>query len=143
MTGLCDLPLDFILWTAFAFLAASLLLGALSAIRALRAGPAPAAGGNARVLGLDGQPIGPILEVLKGLIEALGKAPAWFALFLAGLFLFWLAGETYVDACKPAAPVVTSTTTKTITITRTVPPTRQPDVQPNPSSAPAGAGIRR
>lgn len=105
MTAWCTTQLNWILWLAVAFLAASLLIGAMSAIKALMAKPVePADASKVKTLGLDGQPIGPILEALKGLIEALGKAPAWFALFLAGLFLFWLAGDVYVAACKPPSP---------------------------------------
>jgi hypothetical protein len=113
MSRFCTDQLDWIFWLAVAFLAASLLLGALSAIKALMAKPLePADPNQPRSRALDGQPIGPILEALKGLIDALGKAPAWFALFLAGLFLFWLAAEAYSDACKVpvsgAAPAQTA-----------------------------------
>lgn len=118
MTGLCNLPLDLILWAALAFIVVSLIIGAISAVKSLGTTSQPSL-----LTAADGQPIAPILQALKDLIEALGKAPAWFALFLAGLFLFWLASEVYVDACKPATPVtkVTVTTdTKTI-ITKTAP----------------------
>lgn len=111
MTGLCNLPLNFILWAAFAFIVAALIIGAISAVKSLRNPASP----SAVFTTASDQPIAPIIEALKGLIEALGKAPAWFALFLAGLFLFWLASEVYVDACKPVAPVATSSTTKTTT----------------------------
>ena len=105
MNAWCTAQLSWIFWLAVAFLVAAALLGAASAMKALLARPAePDSPSKVRALALDGQPIGPILEALKGLIDALGKAPAWFALFLAGLFLFWLAGEIYVDACKPPPP---------------------------------------
>ena len=127
MNAWCTGQLSWIFSLVVAFLAAALLLGAASAIKALLTKPVgPDDQNKLRKLGLDGQPIGPILEALKGLIDALGKAPAWFALFLAGLFLFWIASNVYVEACKPAEPVVRSTTTTTTTtqITRTVPPAR-------------------
>lgn len=105
MTRFCTDQLDWVFWLAIAFLAASLLLGALSALKSLMAQPPESEDPDKiRSSDLNGQAIGPILEALKGLIEALGKAPAWFALFLAGLFLFWLAGNTYVAACKPPPP---------------------------------------
>lgn len=111
MASFCT-NLDTITWLVIAFLAASLLLGIWSAIKALKTTP-PANIARVQTEGLDGQPIGPILEALKGLIEALGKAPAWFALFLAGLFLFWLAGSVYVNACKPAESTPTTQGTQT------------------------------
>ncbi len=110
---LCEWQLGVLGWIAAAFLSAALLLGLLSAIKALHAtGPS---GTERRVT--DGIPpaIGPLLEAIKGLIEALGKAPAWFALFLAGLFLFWVAGEIYVDACKATSSAIKSATAKTTT----------------------------
>ena len=43
-----------------------------------------------------------ILGPLKDLIEALTKAPSWFALFVAGLALVWVASSQIPQICPPA-----------------------------------------
>jgi hypothetical protein len=42
-----------------------------------------------------------ILQSLGGLIDALAKAPVWFALFLAGFALLWLNVSTPAKNCAP------------------------------------------
>jgi hypothetical protein len=110
MRGLCNLPLDLMLWASLAFIGTALVIGVMSAFKSITNPASPS-----DVFTRSNQPIAPIIEALKGLIEALGKAPAWFALFLAGLFLFWLSGEVYVDACKPTASAAKSSTSKATT----------------------------
>lgn len=108
---LCSGLLDLSGWLAIAFLVAALVIGIISAIKAFRSDKPSF--GTTRAAGAPA--IAPLLEALKGVIEALGSAPAWFALFLAGIFLFWMTGETYSNACKPVAPIGTSSTTKSTT----------------------------
>lgn len=122
---LCTSLLDIITGLAVVFLGAALVIGVVSAIIALDR-PKP---GFGSVRAADAQPIAPILEALKGLIEALGSAPAWFALFLAGIFLLWTAGEVYVDACKGPEVKVTRTITESKVTTRTE--GARPVAQPN------------
>jgi hypothetical protein len=88
-----------VFWLSIALLVTSLIVAVISAWKSIRSTPT---GIDPRA-NINNAQIVPILEALKGLIEALGKAPAWFALFLAGIFLFWLSGEIYVKACKPVA----------------------------------------
>lgn len=132
MNGLCNLHLNVVVWAAVAFLVAALAIGAISAFMALL-NPAPKS--ETMVL-QQGEQIAPILEALKGLIVALGAAPAWFALFLAGSSLFWLSGKVYVDACKPARPTTTinktisETTTRTITAGPATVPPPPPQLRP-------------
>jgi hypothetical protein len=50
-------------------------------------------------------PVDPIklIEALKALLETLKGLPAWIAIFLAGLALLWMAGQT-PDICTPPGP---------------------------------------
>jgi hypothetical protein len=43
------------------------------------------------------------LDALKGLIEALTKAPPWYAAFLAGCLLIWAVIGQADKLCKPIA----------------------------------------
>jgi hypothetical protein len=40
------------------------------------------------------------LESLKGVIEALANAPSWFAVFLSGCALIWLATSVMPNMCE-------------------------------------------
>ena len=113
-SGFCSNLIEYAFWLAIAFLVASLLIGMFSAILAFRADKPKF--GTTRTEAVPG--ITPLLEALKGIIEALGSAPAWFALFLAGIFLFWMAGEVYVESCKPDFKR-TETVTHSTVVTRT------------------------
>jgi len=127
MTQLCDLPLAVLYGIAILFLVLSLGLGVVSAIKAMSAKPAATGQGQQlRTIGPDGLPIGPILEALRAMLEALGKAPAWFALFMAGILLFWLAETVYVDACKPPVSRSTSATSTAHSSSRITSITRPP-----------------
>lgn len=44
-----------------------------------------------------------IAEAIKGLVEALAKAPVWLALFGVGLMIFWVAGSAIPAMCEKAA----------------------------------------
>lgn len=136
MNNWCLAQLDWIIWLAVAALAAALLLGALRALREL---VRPSGGSGLRQEGVvNRSSLQSLFEALKGVIEALVNAPAWFALFLAGLFLFWVASEVYVAGCKPVAPVtkVTVTSDTKTTITKTAPSTA-PVAQPQRSAMPS------
>lgn len=67
-----------------------------------------------------------LVQAFGALVDALVKAPAWFAMFLAGAFLVWLPSQTYADTCRPSAPLVKYSTSKEtrIEITRTQPKQR-------------------
>jgi len=43
-----------------------------------------------------------LLDALKGLLQTLKALPAWIAIFLAGVLLFWVAGKIAADGCAPA-----------------------------------------
>jgi len=101
MINFCGLHISIVLVIAEILLGAALLLALVGAVMALivRGKGEPSTQENAP----DASQVAPIIDALKGLIEALGKAPAWFALFLAGLFLFWMATQAYADLCRPTA----------------------------------------
>lgn len=48
--------------------------------------------GGTTVKAVDPGTITKLVEALKGLIQSLAAAPAWIAIFLAGLALLWSAG---------------------------------------------------
>ena len=54
------------------------------------------------------------VQALGTLITALVSAPIWFALFLAGVFLFWVAGDVSSTACRPPVSTTRSSTEKTV-----------------------------
>jgi len=115
------------------------LLAALFMLTSLMLGVAYAITVNRDMSKRENLDPGTVLQGLKDLIQALVNAPAWFAIFLAGFFLFWLAGSTYVSACKKPEPTTSSstTTTRTELVTRTIPPSAQPHVNgDNISNAP-------
>ena len=41
-----------------------------------------------------------LLDALKNLIDAIAKAPTWFAMFLAGLGLLWVLTQVSTTICK-------------------------------------------
>lgn len=43
----------------------------------------------------------PVLEALKGLVEAMAKAPSWIALFIAGIALLWITSSFVPGICRP------------------------------------------
>jgi hypothetical protein len=58
---------------------------------------------------IKGQPAriadaGGFLDSLKGLVEALAKAPPWFAVFVAGAMLIWGANALSKDKCNGYNP---------------------------------------
>jgi hypothetical protein len=69
------------------------IVGKLEALYAPK--PEPDAGGA----------VGGIPDALKGLIEALINAPVWFAMFLGGLGLVWVASTSLPGMCRVPAPV--------------------------------------
>lgn len=99
MNDLCHSNMVYVL--ALAFLIASLVLASASALLTLiQAMKTPAA----RSAAFAGEmPAAPFIDALKGLVEALTKAPAWFAIFLAGVLLLWMAESIHAE-CKPQAP---------------------------------------
>lgn len=102
-------------WT----LVAAAVLGALYVVAAVIAAfrrPPPAA--------LDREGGGGVIEAVTGLIETLTKAPAWFALFVAGLALVWVASSQIPAICRPVGDVVV-----------------EPEAEPAESPAPAATGV--
>jgi hypothetical protein len=73
-------------------------------IEAARQGPASAATPAAK--GLAAANVDPVklIEALKNLLESLKALPAWIAIFLAGLALWWIAGQQ-PEACRGKDPV--------------------------------------
>jgi hypothetical protein len=49
-----------------------------------------------------------LLDALKGLLQTLKALPAWIAIFLAGVLLFWVAGRLASDGCAPVADPATA-----------------------------------
>ena len=89
---------DVLLYTALAFLLFALLLAVGNGIVALRKE------WNSDGIGVRGEGIGDpakFMDSLKALIEALAKAPAWFAMFLGGALLLWIAKDFAEGACLP------------------------------------------
>ena len=109
MHRFCGTYLDIVIVIAIIFLIVALLIGSISAInaliRVLRTPRVP--GAMTEIGGLPGP--GSVIDAIRGLVDALTRAPAWFALFLAGVLLFWLAGKAVGDQCRvtvqaPGAP---------------------------------------
>lgn len=72
-----------------------------------------------------------ILPALGGLIEALTKAPSWFALFAAGLGLIWVASSQIPDMCRQK---VTTPTENRSTTSNSNKKASEPEVSNVPSS---------
>lgn len=110
--------IDEFLGIAYVMLWIALVLGALyvlaSVIGAFRKPP--------RVDGREDG--GGVIDAVTGLVAALAKAPAWFALFIAGLALLWVASSQIPAICRPAGAVV-----------------MEPEAEPAESPAPAATGV--
>lgn len=110
-------PIGLVPWVTFLFLAASLIFGIMNTLLGIAkachtwwcatvegkpsALPLRASVAVAAVNVEDGNQLGPVLEAITGLTAALVKAPAWFALFLAGFALFWVSEPTNNTALQP------------------------------------------
>ena len=109
MTILCGIYLDFVLILSGILLVLSLLIGLVEAwlllaakLKAARKGPVVADSALESIV----PAVDPVklLDALKGLLETLKGLPIWIALFLAGVLLFWMAGEVAADRCRVVAP---------------------------------------
>jgi len=76
-----------------------------------------------------------LVDALKGLLETLKGMPAWVTIFLAGLALLWMAGQT-PEICAPELSTRSSTTRTTAA------PARQTGPATN-SQAPAETNAAR
>lgn len=86
-------------WFLFLSLIAALVVTAVSVIERLAALRKPPVENEA-----GGGDAGTFFQALQGLITALGQAPAWFAIFLAGLALLWGAPTFYGPDCRVLTP---------------------------------------
>lgn len=85
-------------WFLWAALAAGLVAMVLETIaKAREALAANAADGAPAPRTLT--PLKEVFEALKGLVEALAKAPIWLALFAVGIVAFWVPGSAVSGAC--------------------------------------------
>src|SRR5687767_11406105 len=76
-------------WFLIAALAVALSSAAVTLWERIRNG---GAGGPQLRSAPDGTPLPAVLQALSALIDTLAKAPAWFAMYLAGLALLWVGG---------------------------------------------------
>lgn len=95
----CELYGEILIYAGLAFVLIALLLAAVGAVMALRKEA------NSSIADRKGitDNVDPVkfIDALKGLVDALAKAPAWFAMFLGGALLLWMAGKLAEDACAP------------------------------------------
>ena len=101
----CNTYGDILLYTALAFLLFALLLAVGNGLVALRRE------WNSAATGTKKESIGDpakFIDSLKALIEALAKAPAWFAMFLGAALLLWIAKDLAERACVPEQSSSTS-----------------------------------
>jgi hypothetical protein len=82
-------------WFVLAALIGGVLLAAVHVYRAATAPAPPPPGDEAG--GAVGLPA--LAGALKELVEVFTKAPAWLALFGAGILLLWMAGNAAPDEC--------------------------------------------
>ncbi|HEX8365021.1 MAG TPA: hypothetical protein VF603_07040 [Allosphingosinicella sp.] len=99
VTDFCNAYGDIIVYTALAFLVVALLLALGNGIAALRR-TWNATDTNTNFTDNVGDPV-KFLDALKGLVDALAKAPAWFAMFLGGALLLWVASGLAEKLCLP------------------------------------------
>ena len=138
MTNFCGSFLDVILVVSAGTLIVSLLIGAGAAAAALIQTIRAQKGGQLKQ-SVDSAPaVSTLVDALKGIIEALANAPAWFAVFLAGVLLFWLAAGSATEGCKPR-PTMTrpeaTTTMRADTTTRTAPAGLEVVIRVSPTAA--------
>ena len=116
LSRLCSKEFSTLIWFGNAFLWIALisavavtLLTIIERLVALQKAPAETEAG--------GGGVSTLLDSVKGLVTALGQAPAWFAIFLAAILLLWAAPNFFgakcvllpTDSDKPA-PASQSTT---------------------------------
>lgn len=107
MTDFCALYLSNVPFIAKTFMVAALIVAVLGALvgiyQALKAAPPQPPTEAVALAQANASALTPLVEALTKLLEALAKGPAWFAMFLAGLLLFWIAGEAHRKVCPPAS----------------------------------------
>jgi hypothetical protein len=98
-TDFCNAYGDILLYAALAFLLFALLLAVGNGIAALRREWKTTTADAISETDV-GDPA-KFLDALKGLVDALAKAPAWFAMFLGGALLLWVASGLAGRICVP------------------------------------------
>ena len=94
---------EFLIDLAKAFLWLSLIMAFLAALTdiVVKIAPLFPRGAYPPVRGPAATDPVKFIDALKALVEALTKAPAWIAMFLAGVALLWIANQAYTGICQP------------------------------------------
>jgi hypothetical protein len=104
LADLCSSHMTTVLWIGRAFLFVALAVATTAAVLALIQGivalfkPSPAST-KGREAGGNVDAAAKFLDALKGLVASLAAAPPWFAMFLAGVLLLWMAGNAAPAFC--------------------------------------------
>lgn len=105
----CTKRADTLFWLGEKFLYLALIVATLLALVSLlqsivalftKTSPAGGEGGGDGIA----NPITPVVDAVTKLIDALSKAPTWFAMAVVGFALFWLASSMDCGCHKPAPP---------------------------------------
>lgn len=94
----CNAYGDRLLEITVAFLGVALVLGVVSSVLGIAKEWSKTEPSDRQLTRQIGDPT-KFMDALKGLVEALAKAPAWFALFLGGALLLWMAGSFAGSVC--------------------------------------------